>query len=110
MYLDEIDDVHRSGWDQPQVTDDLAQMFERLGISPQLNSARSRIKRTFGCLANAVAYLHENDIRHKDLNPRNILLEDLDSGGREVRVSQKKTRFGRGRHLRFSVRMYAKSI
>ena len=33
-----------------------------------------RIRHSLGCIANAVAYLHENRIRHKDLKPSQILL------------------------------------
>ena len=33
-----------------------------------------RIRRSLGCIANAVAYLHGQDIRHKDLKPSQILL------------------------------------
>lgn len=31
----------------------------------------------FGCLANAVAYLHSKKIRHRDLKPENILIKDF---------------------------------
>jgi serine/threonine protein kinase len=33
-----------------------------------------RIRRSFGCIAEAVTYLHEQGIRHKDLKPSQILL------------------------------------
>jgi len=33
-----------------------------------------RVRRSLGCIANAVAYLHEQNIRHKDLKPSQILL------------------------------------
>ena len=34
----------------------------------------NRIRRSLGCIANAVAYLHEHNIRHKDLKPSQVLL------------------------------------
>ena len=42
----------------------------REGWSPSLRSY-------FGCLANAVAYLHTQRIRHRDLKPANILVKDF---------------------------------
>jgi len=33
-----------------------------------------RIERSFGCLATALAYLHNQGVKHKDLKPTNILL------------------------------------
>ena len=41
-------------------------------IEERLPSLRSY----FGCLANAVAYLHRQRIRHRDLKPQNILVRD----------------------------------
>ncbi|KAL8788567.1 MAG: hypothetical protein Q9213_001640 [Squamulea squamosa] len=43
---------------------------ERDRLSPSLRSY-------FGCLANAVGYLHTQRIRHRDLKPANILVKDL---------------------------------
>ncbi|KAI4218260.1 MAG: hypothetical protein L6R36_009048, partial [Xanthoria steineri] len=42
----------------------------REGWSPSLRSY-------FGCLANAVGYLHTQRIRHRDLKPANILVKDF---------------------------------
>lgn len=49
--------------------------FSQLGL--KLNSIftyRKILNESFGCLAQAIAYLHEQRIRHKDLKPSNILL------------------------------------
>ncbi|EON64865.1 serine/threonine protein kinase [Coniosporium apollinis CBS 100218] len=35
---------------------------------------RDRLYESFGCLAQAVAYLHQQRVRHKDLKPSNVLL------------------------------------
>ncbi|KAI4176194.1 MAG: hypothetical protein LQ348_006052 [Seirophora lacunosa] len=35
------------------------------------------LRRYFGCLANALGYLHGQRIRHRDLKPENILIKDL---------------------------------
>ena len=34
----------------------------------------STLKRAFGCLSNGLAFMHENNIRHKDIKPQNILI------------------------------------
>ena len=36
------------------------------------------IRRFYGCLASAVLYLHENQIRHKDVKPANVLVRGTD--------------------------------
>ena len=38
------------------------------------DSAVDFLRRTIGCISSAVAYLHQSDIKHKDLKPSNILL------------------------------------
>ena len=37
-------------------------------------SAIKRLKQSIGCTSSAIAYLHQNQIRHKDIKPSNILL------------------------------------
>ena len=48
------------------------------GESAQLSQAavHSTLRRICGCVASAILYLHENKIRHKDLKPSNILLDE----------------------------------
>jgi serine/threonine protein kinase len=41
-----------------------------------LKKERSTLCKMFGCLSSAVAYLHLNKCRHKDLKPHNILIKD----------------------------------
>ena len=43
----------------------------------QLDEQLPSLRNFFGCLANAVAYLHAQQIRHRDLKPENILIKDL---------------------------------
>jgi serine/threonine protein kinase len=38
------------------------------------NDCRRRIRCSMGCIAEAIAHLHQNNIRHKDLKPSQILL------------------------------------
>lgn len=39
-----------------------------------LSQAKNRLMESFGCIAEAVAYIHSHCIRHKDLKPSQILL------------------------------------
>jgi serine/threonine protein kinase len=42
--------------------------------NPSLHSSATPIYSRLGCLISAIAYLHDQKIRHKDLKPSNILL------------------------------------
>lgn len=48
--------------------------LEALGYIPNMAAKALPIFTKIGCLVSAVAYLHDNKIRHKDLKPSNILL------------------------------------
>ena len=43
---------------------------------PDSKERKICLRRFFGCLGTAVAYLHENKIRHKDIKPENILIKN----------------------------------
>ncbi|KAH7065840.1 kinase-like domain-containing protein [Paraphoma chrysanthemicola] len=45
--------------------------------SPGLEDRRWKLRTYFGCLTSALAFLHDNKIRHKDIKPQNILIQDL---------------------------------
>ncbi len=74
MYLDELDEEYRT----VGTGETLSKICERLGLPQTISAARERLNRVYGCLANAAKYLHDNDVWHKDLKPRNILLDTLD--------------------------------
>ncbi|KAJ4299820.1 hypothetical protein N0V90_005066 [Kalmusia sp. IMI 367209] len=61
----------------PVAEDVLKSMLERQSRDQPLpDSDLTTLRRAFGCLATALAYLHEEGIRHKDIKPGNILLSD----------------------------------
>ncbi|KAK0612215.1 kinase-like domain-containing protein, partial [Immersiella caudata] len=53
-----------------------------MNLEEFLTSQKSPILRNrslpeyFGCLATALAYLHQQDVRHNDIKPRNVLVKD----------------------------------
>jgi serine/threonine protein kinase len=46
-------------------------------LSIDHNEYRNILRSWFGCLANALAFLHGNGVRHKDIKPANILISRL---------------------------------
>ncbi|KAK3370364.1 kinase-like domain-containing protein, partial [Podospora didyma] len=53
---------------------DLNEYLRSPSIDPVL---RKRCLRAyFGCLATALAYLHQQDVRHNDIKPKNVLVKD----------------------------------
>jgi serine/threonine protein kinase len=49
---------------------DLATLLDR----PIHRKEREMLYRGFGCLCGAIRYLHQNNIRHEDLKPQNVLI------------------------------------
>lgn len=65
--------------DTPEQINERQSRLQALGFSTaSLESARNDanvyLEKTIGCIAGAVSYLHEQEIKHKDLKPSNILL------------------------------------
>ncbi|KAH0565162.1 hypothetical protein GP486_001440 [Trichoglossum hirsutum] len=61
---------------KPVADCNLAQYFERAQNATGQDAVgrRSAIRSFFGCLTDAVAYVHKSQIRHKDIKPTNILV------------------------------------
>ncbi|KAI9775734.1 MAG: hypothetical protein M1839_000936 [Geoglossum umbratile] len=57
----------------PTVTD--CNLSEFLVLASTSPDEKSLLRSFFGCLANAIAYLHRSDIRHEDIRSRNILVK-----------------------------------
>jgi serine/threonine protein kinase len=74
--LDELDENQNLAW--ADCSENFKKLMERLGFRDDRHKMRERLTRVYGCLANAIQYLHNNDIRHKDIKPRNILLDRND--------------------------------
>jgi hypothetical protein len=47
---------------------------ELLGRTPFPSDKQSFLAQSYGCLTSALAYVHENCVRHKDIKPSNILI------------------------------------
>ncbi|CAG8983807.1 hypothetical protein HYALB_00006773, partial [Hymenoscyphus albidus] len=60
---------------KPIADQDLKRYLLDYGGKPLIGSERERFRTYYGCLTSAVAYLHENNIRHKDIKPNNIVLK-----------------------------------
>jgi serine/threonine protein kinase len=53
----------------------LAEYLTLAGSPDGVGRRRSHLRDFFGCLSNALAYLHNSKIRHKDIKPQNILVK-----------------------------------
>jgi serine/threonine protein kinase len=51
---------------------DLACLLDR---APTSSDQKLLLRTYFGCLSTAVAYLHDNKVRHKDIKPQNVLIK-----------------------------------
>ena len=62
------------------IMDPVAEMNLAVYLTCQMDSKVRQIclRRFYGCLATAMAYLHKNKIRHKDVKPQNILVKGTD--------------------------------
>jgi serine/threonine protein kinase len=76
VFLAELDENQNLAW--TECSEDFKKWMERLGFRDDRHKMRERLTRVYGCLANAIQYLHNNDIRHKDIKPQNILLDRND--------------------------------
>jgi serine/threonine protein kinase len=76
VLLDELDENQNLAW--ADCSEDFKKLMERLGFRDDRHKMRERLTRVYGCLANAIQYLHNSDIRHKDIKPQNILLDRND--------------------------------
>ncbi|CAO2654013.1 Nn.00g107460.m01.CDS01 [Neocucurbitaria sp. VM-36] len=54
---------------------DVRQMEETNEPNPRLEAMVTIIERAFGCLAVGLAFIHEKKVRHKDVKPKNILID-----------------------------------
>jgi len=63
----------------------------------------AQVKRIFHSIVDAVDYLHENNIMHRDLKPQNIL---INTQGDSIKIAD----FGLARHFNVPFRKYSKEI
>lgn len=67
----DLQDIERGARLDVIMGDGMTSSVQRAAIVPLL---QRRLLRSFGCLAVALAYLHSQGIRHKNLKPSNVLL------------------------------------
>lgn len=52
---------------------------ESCPLNSPLTKAIDHLRRFFVCLSQALAYIHESDVRHKDIKPANVLIDSSGS-------------------------------
>ena len=56
---------------------------------------KSNIRSFFGCLAYALSYLHSQQIRHKDITPKNVLIYGINILLTDFGISRDWSKFGK---------------
>jgi serine/threonine protein kinase len=79
-FLEDVDSLLHRSEDAEVDHQAMQQRLDGLGIQSSLTpiaiqqAALRRLKQSIGCISSALAYLHRQSIRHKDIKPSNILL------------------------------------
>lgn len=79
-FLEDADNIFYRDGDIEVDHQAIQQRLDGLGIQTSLSlmavqkAAQRRLKQSIGCISSAIAYLHQQSIRHKNIKPSNVLL------------------------------------